>query len=218
MEMPLFPLRGQAALSRSAVTAAPPRRRVGTQPSLEPGADAGDQTHRAAVLFIKIACRIRSVLQYHAEIRCKFANDLVTQTQFDIHLATALADAGVGVSAGGDRGLAPRLQDQTLGDQPILLGLEPGRNRAALTNEGSRITLEPVGRAPVQTQHCVTARSGRDPHVTNTGLHVPILRQQRAVKQLHIRGPCAAVAGPAAFALQPEPAVIAAEPGARAPL
>src|SRR3569623_1540111 len=149
MELPHFPLRGAAAHSRGAVTAAPPRRRVGTQPSLEPGADAGDQTHRAAVLFIKIACRIRSVLPYHAEIRCKFANDLVTQPQFDIHLANALADAGVGVSAGGARGLEPRLQDQTLGDQPILLGLEPGRSRAALTNEGSRINPEPGARAPL---------------------------------------------------------------------
>src|SRR3569623_2964702 len=146
MELPHFPLRGQAALSRSAVTAAPPRRRVGTQPSLEPGADAGDQTHRAAVLIIKIACRIRSVPPYHAEIRCKFATDLVTQTQFDIHLADAMADAGVGVTAGGERGLEPRLQDQPLGDQPILLRLEPGRKCAALTDESSRIDLEPVGR------------------------------------------------------------------------
>jgi len=154
----------------------------------------------------------KHALPDHADIWCELAADLVAQAQAQAGVGQARAQSPGRIGFAVKIGLELRLQDQTLGDQQLVLGLEARRRAAASTDIAGGLDVEPVGRQTLYAESRPVAARPVAEVVAHAQRAVPergdgMAPQRFDVPLLHMPGTARALAA------QQQTVAVAAVPG-----
>ena len=93
----------------------------------------------------------------NADVRREFALEFITQPRADLDLVKPRPDAEQGDILRRQVRFDARLEDQTLGDALVHLGLDPRGDVPAMRDEQCRVQLEHIGRKALHADHGMNA-------------------------------------------------------------
>lgn len=119
-----------------------------------------------------------------ADIGRELATQLVAQPQPGGHLADTRADTGPRVVIAPGLGLDPPGEDQAVGEQPVVLALQPQAELSALAEVAGRLDVEPLRCQPLQADGQVGPRRAGPRVHAQAGNGVPPGRHGLPVEEL----------------------------------
>ncbi len=146
-----------------------------------------------------------------ADIGRELAPDLVAQTQADFVVRDTGAEIELCDILRLCGNLEARLQDQTLGQELVVLDLEIARDVAVLADVEVGLDAGPVGVEPLEAQDGVGQLRLRFEIVAQADLDVPVRRDGAVVEDLHLGGVKSLVERAFSFQLEPETVVVPAD-------
>src|SRR5574337_1785734 len=188
-------------------------------PPSKPDSDAGNDLpveNRLLILARVVGAGTDAAHPVHPDVRCKLAPDFVAQTQTELDVGHATANASLRIVSAIQIDFRLRLEDQALGEQHLVLDPQARRGTPRRPDVAGGLDFKPVRRQTLHAKRSPVARRAFAEVVAYTQLATP--ERADMVIPEHFQVAVFELATTAlALAAQPQFVTVAAVPGLQFP-